>query len=173
MTRTLENIWEISNIIQKILLILLSSFIIFLSAQISINLPFTPVPITGQTFTILLLTLILPKEWAFYSVLTYVIEGAFGLPVFANLKSGIFVILGPTGGYILSFPIAVLILKELLKYIPRFFALLVSSLFILTIGTIWLSFFVGLNKAFLLGFLPFIPGDLIKISILSIIPIKK
>ncbi len=173
MARTLENLWLASNVLQKFILVFLSSFLIFLSAQISINLPFTPVPITGQTFTILLLALLLPKKWAIYSVITYILEGACGLPVFANFKGGIGIIIGPTGGYIISWIFAIIILKELLKYMPKFFALLITSLFILTIGSIWLSLFVGLNNAFKLGFLPFIPGDLIKITILSLLPIKK
>jgi len=173
MTKTIENVWIKSNIIYKIILIFLSSLLIFISAQISINLPFTPVPITAQTFTILLLALILPKEWALYSVIVYILEGAMGFPVFANFKGGISVILGPTGGYILSWPFAVLILKELLNYIPRFFSLLISSLFILITGSLWLSMFVGINNSFKMGFLPFIFGDFLKVLILSLIPIKR
>ncbi|MEO0151744.1 MAG: biotin transporter BioY [candidate division WOR-3 bacterium] len=173
MTKTLENIWLYSNIFYKILLVFLSSLLISISAQISINLPFTPVPITLQTFSILLLGLILPKQWALYSVITYILEGALGFPVFANFKGGIGVILGPTGGYILSWIFAIIILKFLLNFLPRFFALLITSIFILTMGSLWLSIFVGLNNAFKLGFLPFIVGDFLKITILSIIPIKK
>ncbi|MEO0145029.1 MAG: biotin transporter BioY [candidate division WOR-3 bacterium] len=173
MTKTLENIWLYSNIFYKILLVFLSSLLISISAQISINLPFTPVPITLQTFSILLLGLILPKQWALYSVITYILEGALGFPVFANFKGGIGVILGPTGGYILSWIFAIIILKFLLNFLPRFFALLITSIFILTMGSLWLSIFVGLNNAFKLGFLPFIVGDFLKITILSLIPIKK
>ncbi|MCS7245601.1 MAG: biotin transporter BioY [candidate division WOR-3 bacterium] len=169
----LENIWLKVNIVYKVILVIISSFLIFLSAQISINLPFTPVPITGQTFTILLISLILPKEWAFYSIIAYIIEGALGFPVFANFKGGINVILGPTGGYILSWIFVVFILKFLLRYVPRFFALLLTSLYILIIGSLWLSIFVGIENAFKMGFLPFIIGDFIKIIILSIIPISK
>jgi biotin transport system substrate-specific component len=173
MVRVIENVWLSCSLIYRVLLVLFSSLIIFISAQISINLPFTPVPITGQTFAIFLLGLILPKDWAIYSVLTYILEGAFGLPVFANFRGGIGVILGPTGGYILSWIFAIVILKFLLNYIPRFFALLISSFFVLAIGSLWLGFFVGFENAFKMGFLPFVIGDFIKISILSLVPIKK
>ncbi|MEO0223652.1 MAG: biotin transporter BioY [candidate division WOR-3 bacterium] len=173
MVRTIENIWLSCSLIYRVFLVLLSSSIIFISAQISINLPFTPVPITGQTFAIFLLGLILPKDWAIYSVLAYIMEGAIGFPVFANFRGGISVILGPTGGYILSWVLAIVILKFLLNYIPKFFALLISSFFVLFIGSMWLGFFVGFENAFKMGFLPFIVGDFIKILILSFVPIKK
>jgi biotin transport system substrate-specific component len=173
MVRAIENVWLNCSLIYRVLLVLFSSLIIFISAQISINLPFTPVPITGQTFAIFLLGLILPRDWAIYSVLTYILEGALGFPVFANFRGGISVILGPTGGYILSWVFAIVILKSLLNYIPKFFALLISSFFVLAIGSLWLGFFVGFDNAFKMGFLPFVIGDFIKISILSLVPIKK
>ena len=165
----LENIWEKVSIVYKVFFVLFTSFLIFLSAQISIDLPFSPVPITLQTFTIFLLALILPKDWALYSVITYIAEGAINFPVFANFKGGIWVILGPTGGYILSWPLAVIILKKLLNYMPRFFALIIVSVIVLLCGTLWLSQFVGINNAFKMGFLPFLITDFIKVIILSII----
>ena len=103
----------------------------------------------------------------------YILEGALGFPVFANFRGGISVILGPTGGYILSWVLAIIILKSILNYIPKFFDLLISSFFVLTIGSLWLGFFVGFDNAFKMGFLPFVIGVFIKISILSLVPIKK
>ena len=71
-----------------------------LLAQISIPLPFSPVPITGQTFAVFLTGAVLGGRWGALSMLLYIFLGAIGLPVFHNAQGGLHIVLGPTGGYL-------------------------------------------------------------------------
>ena len=87
----------------QILLIIASSLLIAISAQFSIHLPFSPVPITGQTLVILLLGVLLGKNRGATAVGLYLAQGAAGFPVFAGGKSGLVTLLGPTGGYLFGF----------------------------------------------------------------------
>ena len=87
----------------KIIFAITFTFLIAISANIFIYIPVTPVPLTVQTMTVLLAAILLGKKYAFLSTSLYIIAGLAGLPVFAGLKSGITVIAGPTGGYIIGF----------------------------------------------------------------------
>ena len=93
--------------------IFLGSLLIAILAQISIHIPFSPVPITGQTIGVLLIGGILGSRKGLLSVAAYIGEGALGLPVFAEMSTGLPVLLGPTGGYIISFIPAVLFIGYL------------------------------------------------------------
>lgn len=145
--------------------------IIFISAQISIPLPFSPVPITLHVFTVLLFPLILPMNIAVSGILVYLALGAIGLPVFAGLKGGIGVLLGPTGGYLLGFFLATVTCGLLAKVWPtpslvRNLAIgLVGLTIIYTIGLTGLMIVakVPLEKAMILGLWPFLPADLVKL----------
>jgi biotin transport system substrate-specific component len=138
-------------------------------AQVSIPLPFTPVPITGQTLGVLLSGIVLGSRRAALAMALYLLEGAIGLPFFAGGRSGLG---GPTTGYLLAYPIAAFLTGLLAergwdrKPLTAALAMLTGSLAIFTLGALWLSSFVGgAQKAFLLGVLPFIPGDLLKTTI--------
>lgn len=166
---------SMSQTAHNVALIIAGSAVVALSAQIEIRLPFTPVPITGQTFGVLLVGMALGWKRAALAMLTYLLEGAAGLPVFAGGSAGIAKFVGPTAGYLFSFPIAAAIAGALAERgwdrspIKTFWAMLISSVPNLFMGMIFLSFYVGgFQKAFLLGVAPFVIGDLIKASLASV-----
>tara|TARA_B110000438_G_scaffold260217_1_gene270143 strand:- start:1395 stop:1961 length:567 start_codon:yes stop_codon:yes gene_type:complete len=154
--------------IANILGILLGSLLIAMLAQISIYIPFSPVPITGQTIGVLLVGGILGSRKGLLTVIAYISEGYLGLPVFAEMSAGFPVLFGPTGGYILSFLPAVFIIGYLSeknftgKILPSFISCMSVTILILGSGTLFLSLFFGLKEALVLGFYPFIYVGLLK-----------
>jgi len=170
-TDTLLNQKSVSNRVINVLLILGTSWLIAISAQISIYLPFSPVPITGQTLIILLAGLVLGKNRGAGAVGIYLLQGASGLPFFAGGKSGLATLFGPTGGYLFGFLAAVYIVGILseLKFKRSIFqaatALVIGNTIIYVFGLIWLARFVGESQALQLGLYPFLVGDLLKISL--------
>jgi biotin transport system substrate-specific component len=136
-------------------------------AQIEIPLIFTPVPLSFQTFALMLVTLVLGPRKGPTAVLLYLLEGACGLPVFAGGSSGILHFFGPTGGYLIGFWLQALLMGVFLQNsfsrIKLFFVLVLTSLVQLGLGSCWLGQFVGYERALWLGVLPFFPGDLLKI----------
>ncbi|MEA1986322.1 MAG: biotin transporter BioY [Candidatus Marinimicrobia bacterium] len=159
------------SILYNIIIVLSGSILIALFSQISIRIPFSPVPITGQTLAIMLVGVMLGSKKGALSVLIYLLEGAVGIPVFANFSGGIQHLLGPTGGYLFSFIIATFIIGYFYEknrnrnLLLSLFAVLLTHLIIFGIGLSWLSFYVGLDKVLSIGFFPFIPGAFIKITL--------
>jgi len=170
-TDILLNQKSISNRIINVFLILGTSWLIAISAQISIYLPFSPVPITGQTLIILLAGLVLGKNRGAGAVGIYLLQGASGLPFFAGGKSGLATLFGPTGGYLFGFLAAVYIVGILseLRFKRSIFqaatALVIGNTIIYIFGLVWLARFVGESQALQLGLYPFLVGDLLKISL--------
>lgn len=138
------------------------SIFLALLSQVAIPLPGTPVPLTLQTLGVFLLGGLLRGRIAILSILLYLLEGTLGLPVFAGWKANPLWIMGPNAGFILSFLPAVLLIGKLM---PRtLFALILAQVCISLIGMCWLGAFVGsMQKAFLLGVMPFFLGMGIKI----------
>lgn len=140
-----------------------------LLAQISFPLPFSPVPLTGQTFAVFLTGALLGKYWGPVSLLLYILLGAAGLPVFHNAQGGLQIILGPTGGYLWGFVLGSYFQGKCTeKKHSRPALLLGMSLCLLTLyflGTLQLSHIAGLDfrQALLLGVLPYVPLDLAKL----------
>lgn len=149
--------------------ILAFSGLVALLSQVSIPLPFTPVPITGQTLGFLLAGAALGSRRGALAMVLYLTEGVAGLPVFALGLSGLAVILGPTGGYLLAAPLAAFATGWLAergweRTLPQaVVALLPGEILIYALGLPWLAHFVGASRAVPLGLLPFIPGDIIKL----------
>lgn len=147
------------------------SILIALAARIAIPLPFSPVPITGQTLAVLLVGALLGSRQGALSLLLYLLEGAMGLPVFAGGTGGLIRLLGPTGGYLMGFVAAAFVTGWLAehqwdrRFRSNFLAMLVGNIVIYAFGLPWLARFVGTDKVLALGFYPFIPGDLIKLVI--------
>jgi len=147
---------------------------------IAIPLPFTPVPITLQTFFTFLAGAILGKYLGALSQVIYLLLGVVGVPVFAKGSSGIGPLLGPTGGYLMGFiPAAFLVgwileAREKSSYGLVFLAMVVGLLAIYIPGVGWLMWVARLSlvKALLLGALPFLPGDAVKIVVGALI-VKK
>ena len=144
---------------------------------IAIPLPFTPVPITLQTFFTFLAGAILGKYLGALSQIIYILLGVVGLPVFAKGSSGIGVLLGPTGGYLVGFVPAAFLVGWILERREKppfgliFLAMLVGLLAIYLPGVGWLMWVAKMNlvKALLLGALPFLPGDGVKIVVGALI----
>ncbi len=157
---------------------MLFSGLVALSARIAIPLPFTEVPVTGQTLGVLFTGAVLGSRRGALALLLYLVEGAVGLPVFAPsvaLPPGIGRLLGPTGGYLLSFPLvagAVGLLAERgwdQRLRTAALAMLVGNLLIYLVAVPWLARFTGsLWLALLTGMFPFIPGDLLKIALAAV-----
>lgn len=136
-----------------------------LGSFVRIPLPFSPVPVTLQTFFVLLSGALLGKKFGFISQALFVGMGVAGIPIFA-VGGGVF---GPTGGYLLSWLIIPVFCATLISKMPKTFisfcgVFFLCSIIILVLGSLYLSFYmnVGLPKAFSLGFLPFVAGDFLK-----------
>lgn len=161
-----------SRVLTDVLLIVGASLLIAGCAQIAIPLPFTLVPVTGQTFAVLLSGVVLGWRRGALAALLYLAEGAVGLPFFAGGAFGLARFAGPTGGYLVAFPLAAALTGFLaergLDRRPHTAALamFVGSLLILVLGSLWLSLFVGgIGAGFATGMLPFLPGDAIKTAL--------
>lgn len=156
------------------LLVLAGSALIGLMAQVAIPLPFTPVPVTGQTLAVLLVGALLGSRRGMLTVAVYLAEGILGLPVFAGGTSGLPRLLGPTGGYLIGFLAAAGVTGYLCergwdRIVPTaVLAMLAGNGVIYLFGLPWLACFVGAERALALGLWPFIPGDLIKIALASL-----
>ena len=150
------------------ILMLAFSLVTALSAQIAVPLPFSPVPVTGQTFAVLLTGALLGPRLGFLTLLLYLAEGGLGLPFFAGGAFGPAKLLGPTGGYLLAFPLAAAFVGYLAsrgwdrRPQTMLAAMLAGSLVIYALGAAQLAYFVGTKNEITLGVLPFLPGDALK-----------
>jgi biotin transport system substrate-specific component len=152
-------------------LILGGSLFVALCAKITIYLPFSPVPITGQTLAVLMVGALLGSQRGAACLLTYLLEGAAGLPVFAvGETSGLARLMGPTGGYLVGFVAAAYVSGLLAergwdrRVGTTILALLIGNGTLYVLGILWLAAFVGLERALPLGLYPFVPGDLLKLA---------
>ena len=169
----MENIKVLSNqkIIKYLLTIFLGSLLLTISAKIKI--PFYPVPMTMQTFVILLIGITLGYKIGLATVTLYLLEGIVGLPLFANSPEkgiGLIYFIGPTMGYLIGFMISVYF-AGLFKYdkgiINTFIKLVFSVSFIYIFGLIWLGILIGWDKPiFKLGAQPFLLAELFKVLLL-------
>lgn len=161
------------SIVWKAVLVLAGSVLIGLAAQVRIPLPFSPVPVTGQTFAVLLVAAALGRLGV-ASALAYLAEGASGLPVFAGGTSGLATIGGPTGGYLLGFVLAAAVVGALAergwdRRLPRaLLAMLFGEVAIYACGLVWLARFALPVPLLDAGLIPFIPGDLFKIVLAAL-----
>jgi biotin transport system substrate-specific component len=153
------------------------------AAQVSIPLPFTPVPFTLQPMVVLLGGAALGPRLGMASQALYLLIGVAGFPVFAAspvLPQGVGRLLGPTGGYLLSYPIAAWLTGALAerrfdrRYLTSVLAMSAGLAVIFAFGVIWLAWFArpvsrGFSSALATGLYPFVPADLIKVCIASAI----
>lgn len=167
---------SIDTPIAKIAAVLVGSLIIAALAQISIPVPFSPVPITGQTIGVILVGGILGAKRGAFAVMAYLAEGASGLPVFAEFKAGAQVLVGPTAGYLWAFIPAAYLTGYCaekgftLKPVTSFLTCFGSTTLILLSGTAFLTLFnFGFNEALLIGFYPFLVGDVVKSALCAAI----
>ena len=155
--------------VYNVLLVLAGSALIALSAQVAIPLPFSPVPVTGQTFAALLVGAALGATRGSAAVLAYLAEGAAGLPVFAGGLAGPAILLGPTGGYLLGFLPAAWICGALAErgwdrhFLSTLAAMTLGDIAIFAVGVPWLARYVGAENAVAFGLTPFVVGNIAKI----------
>jgi biotin transport system substrate-specific component len=145
-----------------------------LAAQLEIRLPWTPVPITGQSFAVLLSGAVLGTRRALLAQLLYLAEGAAGLPVFAGGAAGAGRLVGPSAGYLIAFPLAAAVTGALAergwdrRFASMLAAMLLGSAVIFAFGLLWLARFVPSQALLATGLLPFLPGDLIKATLAAL-----
>jgi biotin transport system substrate-specific component len=151
------------------LIVLGASFVAGL-AQIEIPLPFTPVPITGQTFGVLLVGAALGSKRGAAALITYLVLGTIGLPFFAGGASGLNILIGATGGYLIGFIIAAYVIGLLAErglernVRTSIIPFLVGTGIIYICGVAWLTVVLGsFTHAPTVGLLPFLIGDMIKL----------
>ena len=169
----------VNKVLCRIFGVLVFVILTSLSAFVRIPLPFTPVPITLQTLFVLLSGAFLGSNLGAITQLSYLLLGLSGLPIFTAGGSGVLYLFGPTGGYLFGFVFASFLIGRFIKSRHRsllsVFALFcLADLVLLLSGVIWLKFLLGYNlvKSLFIGFLPFIPGDLLKICIATGIYIR-
>ena len=152
------------------------SLLTALLAQIRIPLPYTPVPLTGQTLGALLAGVALGSRRAFTSQLVYLLAGVADLPVFAGGTASFGHLFGATGGYLLALPLAAGILGWWVERggarnpLSLSAGLAISNLLILAAGTLWLQLLLRVpwREAMALGFYPFLLGDILKIALVGL-----
>jgi len=162
---------------ERLVLSFVMAGIVALLAQIRIPLPWTPVPITGSTLGAIFAGVLLGDVWGGVSMLLYLTLGAAGLPVFTGFKGGPEVFYGPTAGYLIGYVVTAFAIGHITDNYPKargFLPLLgimaAFSALILLLGSAYLGVWLravtgreaGFTESFTIGFLPFIPGDIIK-----------
>jgi biotin transport system substrate-specific component len=164
---------ESSSQIALPLAMALSFGIMLASSKIYFNLPFTPVPVTFGPLGPIVCGLLFGRKQAVMGVLSYLLIGLLGVPVFAFPEAGISVFMGATAGYLLGYSVEAYVSSFLFeRFKPRSmlstFSVTLCSVFSLyACGLVGLSFFVPFNKLFLCGVAPFIFGDLAKCALAS------
>jgi biotin transport system substrate-specific component len=167
--------FDARRIVRDLALMVGFSLLTAASARLVVPLPFTPVPITGQTFGVLLTGALLGGWRGFGAMLIYLTEGMIGLPVLSPstpAHAGLAPFIGPTGGYLIAFPFAALIIGCLAERgwdrtpLRAFAVMIMSSAVIFLLGAGWLSHFVGgMDNAVVLGIRPFLIGDAVKAAL--------
>jgi biotin transport system substrate-specific component len=167
----------------RVAAVLLLAALTAAAAQVTIHLPFTPVPLTLQPMVVLLGGAALGSRLGMISQMLYLCAGIAGLPVFAAsaiLLPGPLRILGPTGGYLLSYPFAAFLTGWLAergfdrRYVPSVIAMTAGLAIVFTFGVTWLAWFArptatGLETALKTGLYPFLPMDLYKVLVAAAI----
>jgi biotin transport system substrate-specific component len=169
-TLPLEN-----SLFGKIVLMIAATEFVALCAHVSMPLPFTLVPLTLQTFAVILIGMLFGPVVGFSSMVLYLAEGATGLPVFSpHGLGGIAQLAGPTGGYLVSYPLAAacagLFTRNIRLFASSFrngiTAGIIACVPIFALGVLWLDHYqnMGFSTSVHLSVVPFVPGEIIKIT---------
>lgn len=175
-TAIIPAVLDLKTPLRRAAAVSLGSVFVALLSQLALPLPFSPVPLTGQTLGVLLVGAALGGTLAAQSLLLYLALGIAGAPVFAAGGSGLAWLLGPSGGYLIAFPVAAWLVGELaqlpaFKKSPwrAFTAMLLGSAVIYALGLIGLAVWltaaskaVSLAQLLTMGLWPFVPGDVVK-----------
>ena len=167
----IDSLWTRDGLARDFTLVLGGSLLIAAAAQLRITLPFTPVPVTGQTFAVLLLGALYGAKRGAATAITYLMLGIMGLPVFSAAPPGPAALVSPTAGYLAGFVAAAWVTGSLSergwdrKPVTAAMAMLIGSAVLFACGLLWLGRFTGWDLVIQTGLLPFIPGDLLKIAL--------
>ncbi|MDY6907350.1 MAG: biotin transporter BioY [Chloroflexota bacterium] len=162
-----------ATLLRNVLLVLSFSALTALSAQIAFFIG--PVPITGQTFAVLLAGALLGARRGALSQITYLAAGAMGAPILAGWHGGLPYMMGPTGGYLIGFVAAAFVVGLLAErgWDRRVWttaaAMLIGSIAIYACGLLWLTRFVGGGSVLSVGLYPFVIGDIAKLVLASVL----
>lgn len=158
-------------------LVTLGAGVVAAAAQVSLPLPFTPVPITGQTFAVVLVGASLGASRGMASLVLYVLVGIAGAPVYADGAHGWAVLSGATGGYLVGFVAAAAVTGLLAerrwdrRFSSAVAAMLTGNVVIYLVGVPWLAIVLdtGLERTLELGLYPFVPGDVLKLYLAGLL----
>jgi len=172
-TRTLANaLWPAEERTQRLgrdlVLALLGAAVLTVAAKV--NVPMYPVPMTMQTYAVMVIAMAYGWKLGAATVGLYLAQGALGLPVFAS-GGGIAYMAGPTGGYLAGFLVATLVMgwlaergwdRRLVLSIP---AMALGTCIFFALGVAWLSVLIGFDRAIAAGLMPFVPGAVVKLAL--------
>ena len=159
------------DLVRQVGLVIGFSLLTALAAQVVI--PLGPIPITGQTFAVLLTGALLGSRLGAMAMVAYLVEGASGLPFFAGAHGGLLHLLGPSGGYLIAFPAGAYVTGAFAehgwdrRFLTAFAAMAIGSAIIMLSGWAWFSVVMRTSPLLTLyaTVIKFIPGDIIKISL--------
>jgi biotin transport system substrate-specific component len=160
------------GVLRALILAVVGSLLLTVSAKA--HVPFWPVPMTMQTFAVVVIGMAYGWRLGGATVLLYLVEGAAGLPVFSGTPErglGVAYMAGPTGGYLAGFFVAAVLCGWLAergwdrRLVPALFAMLLGHAVIFVFGLGWLAQSIGMEKAVAVGFTPFIAGTVVKIAL--------
>lgn len=173
--KTILNIFSYEKV-KSLVLIFFFVFLTGVGGLIQFPLPFTQVPITLQTFFVLLAGVYLGRNKGAISQSLYLVLGGIGMPLFAGATYGFIALFGPTGGYLIGFVFVAAFVGQFIRkvehsYLRTLLLMLVASLLVFIPGVIQLAAYTGfsIKKAIIWGFLPFIPGDIIKCAVAAFV----
>lgn len=168
--RTLADLIGVSKRTRDIILVVGASLLIGLVAQWEIRLPWTPVPITLQTFVVFLLSAALGMRRAVAAMLLYLLEGTLGLPFFSGGAAGFAHIVGPTGGYLIGFVVAAAVIGALAERgwdrspARAWLAMAIGSAALFACGLAQLSTYLPNDQVIAAGLTPFVLGSVFKLT---------
>ena len=171
----IDSVWTTDGLVRDITLVAAGSLLIAAAAQLKVFLPFTPVPVTGQTFAVLLIGALYGARRGAATAMTYLALGFMGLPVFSAAPPGPAALVSPTAGYLAGFVAAAFVTGALSergwdrKPWTAALAMAIGSTVIFACGLLWLGRFSGWSNVLQTGLLPFIPGDLVKIALATLV----
>jgi len=174
-TRTLAQRLGATSAAADTVAIVAASLFLAVLSQVEIRLPWTPVPVTLQTFGVFVIAASLGARRGVAAVLAYIAQGAAGLPVFSGGAAGVGHLIGPTGGYLIGFVGAAALIGVLAErgwdrgLLRSFAAMFCGAAVIFACGLMQLSWFVPANELLALGLIPFVPGALVKIAAASVL----
>lgn len=167
----IDSVWSGEGLAREVTLIVGGSLAIAGAAQLRVFLPFTPVPVTGQTFAVLLIGALFGARRGAAAAMSYLALGILGLPVFAAAPPGPAALVSPTAGYLAGFVAAAWVTGALSERgwdrrpWTAALAMAIGSGVLFACGLLWLGRFTGWGNVLQTGLYPFIPGDLLKIAL--------